>query len=690
MIKYAKPLCLLAALISFIYAEKYYVDNANTHASDTNPGTFDLPWLTIQHAADIVDKSGDIVYVREGMYDERVTCNHSGSEQGGFITFAGYPGDEKPIMRGFFFRGKSYIRIIGFEITHNSTEYTHGINPYGRDEPCDHIEILDNYIHHVQGHAIRWIMSDNTYTTVRGNVMYMAGCPDGVSGECKGNGWAVQANGAGYSLIEYNEAQRCGDFCNVHETNTIVRNNYLYDFKNEYWPNGPGDALHCDMFQPCGSSDSPSQYQVYESNFMGDNAEANSHILQMRRTQGDDDHHILFRGNVGYNHGSYAMQCGGIDYVYFYNNTIHKINTVNGSNSATGYNAEGTNYAMNNHNFNNIYSDIGTGRPIYIADGCSCVTSDNVCFETGDHASCESKDDPLFVNCASRDFHLQAGSPAINLGKAITTVTSANGSGTSFDVADAGFFCDGYGLAEGDLIKIGSNEPVRITGITSNTITVNRSISWNSDDGVYWRHQDSSPDVGAYEYRSSGYDYDIAISSPVEDQHVNGSVNIETKPTNPDCIRFVMFYIDGIPVAKDIEIPFSYTWDVSSEPDGSRHTIESRAYALYATKNLFKCDTVHVTVSNTIITVSNNMAWKGLTISYRQSSAKCIIQINGNNPLMRLEEKINIYTPSGILIDELDGDNGKFIWDTKSVSSGIYLICLKSNQNILVQRMYLM
>jgi len=690
MIKYARLFSLLAVFLSVTYAEKYYVDNTNTLASDSNAGTFDLPWLTINHAADNASQPGDIVYVRAGTYDERVTCSYSGSDQGGYITFAGYPGDEKPIMRGFFIRGKRYIRIIGFEITHNSTEYTHGINPYGRDEPCDHIEILDNYIHHVQGHAIRWIMSSNSYITVRGNVMYMAACPDGVSGECKGNGWAVQANGEGYTVIEYNEAHRCGDFCNVHETNTVVRNNYFHDFKNEYWPDGPGDNLHCDMFQPCGSSGSPSQYQVYESNFMGDNVEANSHILQMRRTQGDDDHHIIFRGNVGYNHGSYAMQCGGIDYVYYYNNTIHDINNVNGSNSATGYNAEGTNYATNNHNFNNIYSDIGTGRPIYVATGCSCVTSDNVCFETGDHESCESTDDPLYVNSGSHNFHLQSGSPAINLGKAITTVTTANGSGTSFDVADAGFFCDGYGLVDGDLIKIGSNDPVKIVSISSNTITVSSSITWNSGDGVYWRHQDTSPDAGAYEYRPGGYDYDIAISSPVNDQNVNGSVNITTTPTNQDCIRYVMFYIDGIPVAMDTESPHSYTWDVSSEPEGSRHTIESRAYALYATKSLMKSDTVHVIVSNTSINVSKEMIGNGLSILFRQCSGKCIIWIIKNDPLMYLKEKMRIYTPSGILINELDGDNGEFIWDTKSVSNGIYLMCLKGSQNLFVQRMYLM
>ena len=64
------------------------------------------------------------------------------------------------------------------------------------------------------------------------------------------------------------------------------------------------------MFQPAGNPQLPTQYHVYESNVMGDNIEYHSHILQMRNGN-SDDHHLIFRGNVGYNHGSYAMQCGG-------------------------------------------------------------------------------------------------------------------------------------------------------------------------------------------------------------------------------------------------------------------------------------------------------------------------------------------------------------------------------------------
>ena len=49
---------------------------------------------------------------------------------------------------------------------------------------------------------------------------------------------------------------------------------------------------------------------------------------------------------------------------------------------------------------------------------------------------------PLFVNEASRDLHLQAGSPHINAGAFLTTAVGA-GSGTVLHVADVAYFYDG-------------------------------------------------------------------------------------------------------------------------------------------------------------------------------------------------------------------------------------------------------
>lgn len=73
---------------SVLAAESYYVAK---NGADTNPGTLQQPWLTIQHAANVATP-GSTVYVRAGTYQERVNINVSGNSQDGYITFCNYAG----------------------------------------------------------------------------------------------------------------------------------------------------------------------------------------------------------------------------------------------------------------------------------------------------------------------------------------------------------------------------------------------------------------------------------------------------------------------------------------------------------------------------------------------------------------------------------------------------------------------
>ncbi|HEC75800.1 MAG TPA: hypothetical protein ENI33_00885, partial [Thermoplasmatales archaeon] len=97
----------------------YYVA---TWGNDTNPGTFDMPWLTIQHASNIM-KAGDIVFIRNGIYHEQVFTTKNGNSTDGYITFSAYPG-ERVVIDGNgvntgntgFFISHSYIKMKGIEI----------------------------------------------------------------------------------------------------------------------------------------------------------------------------------------------------------------------------------------------------------------------------------------------------------------------------------------------------------------------------------------------------------------------------------------------------------------------------------------------------------------------------------------------------------------------------------------------
>ena len=66
-----------AGMAGQIGAATYVVDQAAAGAADTNPGTEEKPFKTVQHAADAT-KPGDTVCVMAGKYDERVKVKTGG------------------------------------------------------------------------------------------------------------------------------------------------------------------------------------------------------------------------------------------------------------------------------------------------------------------------------------------------------------------------------------------------------------------------------------------------------------------------------------------------------------------------------------------------------------------------------------------------------------------------------------
>lgn len=72
-------LCLL--VLTHLDAKDIYVDASE--GDDNNPGTLDLPFRTIQQAADTM-AAGDVCHIRCGIYREKVTINTDG------LTFKNY------------------------------------------------------------------------------------------------------------------------------------------------------------------------------------------------------------------------------------------------------------------------------------------------------------------------------------------------------------------------------------------------------------------------------------------------------------------------------------------------------------------------------------------------------------------------------------------------------------------------
>ncbi|HUT57703.1 MAG TPA: right-handed parallel beta-helix repeat-containing protein [Phycisphaerae bacterium] len=108
--------------------------------------------------------------------------------------------------------------------------------------------------------------------------------------------------------------------------------------------------------------------------------------------------------------------------------------------------------------------------------------------------------DPKFADPARRDYRLKAGSPCIDAG-AHLTVTTADGKGKQIPVADALYFCDGWGLIDGDLVQISGYKPFRLTKVDyeKNILHLEKAIPFRKGDGVSLPHADKAPDIGAFE-----------------------------------------------------------------------------------------------------------------------------------------------------------------------------------------------
>ncbi|MCA1594114.1 MAG: DUF1565 domain-containing protein [Acidobacteria bacterium] len=97
---------MLAALLD---ADGRYVSRSG---SDTNNGSSNAPWRTIQHALDRV-RPGETIYVRGGVYHEQLTFKRSGTPDAA-ITLAGFPG-ESVTLDGAGLNRKSCLSLESFD-----------------------------------------------------------------------------------------------------------------------------------------------------------------------------------------------------------------------------------------------------------------------------------------------------------------------------------------------------------------------------------------------------------------------------------------------------------------------------------------------------------------------------------------------------------------------------------------------
>ena len=80
------------------YTKTYHVNREHPRASDENPGTEDLPFRTINHAAQVA-QPGERVWIHAGIYRELVAPLHSGQGPDRMIAYEAVPG-EQVVIKG--------------------------------------------------------------------------------------------------------------------------------------------------------------------------------------------------------------------------------------------------------------------------------------------------------------------------------------------------------------------------------------------------------------------------------------------------------------------------------------------------------------------------------------------------------------------------------------------------------------
>jgi len=470
----------------------YIVDPVN--GIDTSSGlTESTSWKTLLKASDTLI-SGDTARLRGGVYlpndgNAGLRTKRNGTA-GAPITFRAY-GTEVPIIKHQYIGimpEHSYITLVGLAVINDSqgTMET-GICHWENHGAISHVIVDGCAVRNIKpgdpSHGIR--LENISYGTVRNCAVDHVGTPPQPGPE-GGNGLWITGN---YCLVEDNKFDYCG-----HAGMFIM-----------------GDRMIARRNDCNGTWGVCAEYLSYNTtafrSLIEDNIFRNASFLQQGLWRNPSWQQMgsgsIVRRNVIYGGIGSAMQIySRADYQSWHNRFYHNVVYRCGGTAPPSYlgtpyeiqedvaGTQGDNIVKNSIHYLNSRNDrasfAGTGNQGVIAFLTNTWNDIN----------------PRFVGEADRDFRLSAGSPCIDSGEFLTR-TRAAGSGQILPVVDASYFCDGWGIIEGDYIQLeGTDYCTKVLNIdyTNNVLNLSDSLTFSAGQGVSLPFIGTKPDIGAFEY----------------------------------------------------------------------------------------------------------------------------------------------------------------------------------------------
>jgi hypothetical protein len=406
---------------------------------DSNPGTLSSPFRTIQKAMDVVNP-GDIVYVRDGTYNENPTLTRSGNSSA-WITIKNYPG-ELPVIDGtgmtpsYWAGGTlevgsvSYVIIDGFKIQDSeasgicvlrsnnvivkncqtmNTGYS-GIRVcYGEGtsnlQYCTNIKVLNNIIDQsnmkVPYGQEALSFSGVSNSEIRGNLLTSTCTKEGI--DCKHDCINI--------TIAYNDIYTPGTNIYLGDAPNDMGSDYIV-YGNRCYGSNTGLAI---SVEKCGTANNFFYYNnIIECDGNGFQINYDPPTLNLTCMEGPQNVYII---NNVFNVGGTALRLSPPVVGNYARNVIIRNNIFKGKYGITMNAYQPEDEVTIDHNF------FTTGSDYY---GSSYYTGD-----------------PKWVNPSFGDYHLQSTSPAID-------------TGSNIDAPSVDF--DGNTRPQGNIMDIGAFE----------------------------------------------------------------------------------------------------------------------------------------------------------------------------------------------------------------------------------------